>query len=67
MSLSALSNESLLHFYESVRKEAEADRDSIRRGHRHFFANDDGVKRYAASLRKEMERRRLSYSPIIWL
>ena len=67
MSLPALSDQSLLHFYESIRKEVEADRDSMRRGFRHFFANSDGVKKYAASLRAELERRRLSYSPIAWL
>ena len=67
MSLPALSDQSLLRFYESIRKEVEADRDSLRRGHRYFFANSDRVKRYAASLREEIERRRLSYSPIAWL
>ena len=67
MSLSALNDESLLRFYESVRKEVEADRDSMRRGYRHFFANSDGVKKYAAGLRAEMERRRLNFSPISWL
>ena len=67
MSLSALRDESLLRFYESVRKEVEADRDSMRRGHTHFFANSDGVKKYAAGLRQELERRRLSFPPILWL
>jgi hypothetical protein len=67
MSLSALSDESLLRFYESVRKEAEADRDSMRRGYTHFFVNNDGVKEYAAKLRRELERRRLSRPPILWL
>ena len=67
MSLSALSDESLLRFYESVRKEVEADRDSMRRGYTHFFANGDRVKKYAAGLRQELERRRLSFPPILWL
>jgi len=67
MSLSALSDESLLRFYDSVRKEVEADRDSRRRGHMHSFANSDGVKKYAAGLRAELERRRLNFSPIMWL
>ena len=67
MSLSALSDESLLRFYESVRKEVEADRDSMRCGYTHFFANNDGVKKYAAGLRQELERRRLSFPPILWL
>jgi hypothetical protein len=67
MSLSALSDESLLCFYESIRKEVEADRESMRRGDRHFLANNDAIKEYAASLREEMDRRELSYVPIVWL
>jgi hypothetical protein len=67
MSASALNDESLLRFYDNVGKEVEADRDLRRRGHTHFFANGDGVKKYAAGLRAEMERRRLSFSPINWL
>jgi hypothetical protein len=67
MSLSDLSDESLLRYYESIRKEIEADREAMRRGHKHFFANTDAIKKYAASLREEMDRRRLSYSPIVWL
>ncbi|MGA7998274.1 MAG: hypothetical protein WCA28_25715 [Bradyrhizobium sp.] len=67
MTLSALSDESVLRFYESVRKEVEADRDSMRRGHTHFFVHNDGVKKYAAGLRQELERRRLNFPPILWL
>lgn len=67
MSLSGLCDESLLRYYESVRKEVEADRDLMRRGHTHFFANSDGVKKYAAGLRQELERRRLRFPPILWL
>jgi hypothetical protein len=67
MSLLTLADESLLRFYESIRKEVEADRHSVRRGYNHCFANSDGIKRYAASLRQEIERRRLSVSPILWL
>ena len=67
MSLSALSDESLLRFYESVRKQVEADRDLMRRGYTHFFVNNDDVKKYAAGLRQELERRRLSCPPLPWL
>jgi len=49
MSISALNDESLLRFHDSIRREVEADRDSMRRGYRHFFANSDGIKQYAAS------------------
>jgi hypothetical protein len=67
MSVPALSDESRLRFCDRVRTEVEADRDSKRRGCAHFFANGDGVEKYAAALRAEMERRRLSLSPIMWL
>jgi hypothetical protein len=67
MSISALNDESLLRFHESIRREVEADRDSMRRGYKHFFANGEGIRKYATSLRLEMERRRLNYSPILWL
>jgi hypothetical protein len=67
MSVTALSDESLLRFYDSVRKEVEADRASRLRGLLHSFANGDGVKKYAAGLRAEMERRHMNFSPIIWL
>jgi hypothetical protein len=67
MSLPALADESLLRFYESIRKEVEADRDLMRRGHRHFFTNSEGIKGYATSLRAEMEKRRLNFLPIHWL
>ena len=67
MSLSALRDESLLRYYESVRREAEADRESLRRGHTHTFANSDVVRKYAADLRQELERRRLNCPPIVWL
>jgi hypothetical protein len=68
---SDLSDESLKGFYESIRKEVEADRESMQRGHKHFFANSDDIKRYAASLAanlsEEMDRRRLSHTRIAWL
>ncbi len=67
MSLSALSRESLLTLYESIRKEVEADRELLRSGHRHFLTSGDVVRKYALSLREEMDRRRLNYSPIVWL
>jgi hypothetical protein len=67
MSLSTLSDESLLRYYESLRKEVEADRESMKRGAKYFFANSDAIKEYATSLREELDRRRLNYSPIVWL
>ena len=67
MSISGLNDESLLRFHNSIRREVEADRESMRRGYRHFFADGDGIKKYAASLRAEMDRRHLNYSSITWL
>jgi hypothetical protein len=67
MSLSDLSDESLLSYYECIRKEVEVDRESMRRSRRHFYANNDAIKKYGASLREEMDRRQVSYSPIVWL
>jgi hypothetical protein len=55
-------DESLLHFYESVRRQVEADRLS---GGRFRFAGDS-AKQYADKLRDEMERRRLRFTPIDW-
>jgi hypothetical protein len=67
MSVSDLSDECLKGFYESIRKEVEADWEAMRRGHKHFFANSDDIKKYAASLSAEMDRRGLSYTRIAWL
>jgi hypothetical protein len=67
MSLSTLSDESLLSYYESIRREVEADRESMCRGAGHLFTSGDAIKEYEASLREEMDRRGLSYSPIVWL
>jgi hypothetical protein len=53
-------NESLLVFYENIRRQVEADMQS---GGRYRFAGD-GVKQYADQLREEMDRRRLRYSRI---
>ena len=53
-------DESLLVYYESVRRQVELDAQS---GYR--FAGN-GVKHYADKLRDEMERRRLRFSPIDW-
>jgi hypothetical protein len=67
MSVSDLSGESLLCFYESIRKEVEAGRESMRCGSRHFFANNAAIKEYAENLRQEIVSRGLSYVPIVWL
>jgi hypothetical protein len=55
-------DESLLHFYESVRRQVEADRQSGGR----FRVVGESARRYAQTLREEMDRRRLHYTPIDW-
>jgi hypothetical protein len=55
-------DESLLHFYESVRRQVEADKQS---GGRYRFVGNS-AKQYADSLREEMDRRRLQFAPIDW-
>jgi hypothetical protein len=53
---------SLLSYYESVRRQVEADK---RLGSRFRFARDT-AKQYAERLREEMERRCLRFTPIDW-
>ena len=55
-------DESLLHYYESVRRQVETDKQS---GGRYRFAGAT-ARQYADRLRDEMERRRLSFRPIDW-
>jgi hypothetical protein len=55
-------DESLIAFYENVRRQVQADMES---GGRYRFAGE-AMKQYADTLREEMERRRLKFSPIDW-
>jgi hypothetical protein len=55
-------DESLIAFYENVRRQVQADMES---GGRYRFAGES-MKQYADTLREEMERRRLKFSPIDW-
>jgi hypothetical protein len=55
-------DQSLLSFYESVRRQVEADR-SLAGRHRLV---GDTAKQYAERLREEIERRRLPFMPIDW-
>ena len=61
MSASDLSDESLLRYYDSIRKQVEADR-----GNKHKFMTGDAIKTYAESLRLELYKRRLPHAPIDW-
>ena len=62
MKLPDLTDESLLAYYESVRRQVLAD---DRLGSRHRLAGAT-MKQYAESLRNEMVRRRLQFKPIVW-
>jgi hypothetical protein len=53
---------SLLTFYESIRRQVDADR---RLGGRHRFVGPH-AKKYAERLREEMDRRKLRFVPIDW-
>ena len=62
MDLFDLTDESLLAYYESVRRQVVAD---DRLGGRRRLAGAR-VKEYADRLRSEMDRRRLHFKPIDW-
>ena len=51
----------LLNFYESVRRQVEADKCL---GGRRFAG--EAARQYAERLREEIERRRLGFTPIDW-
>jgi hypothetical protein len=55
-------DQSLLTFYESVRRQVEADK--CLSGRVRFVG--ETAKHYAELLRKEMESRRLPFTPIEW-
>lgn len=62
MSFLNTKDDSLLVFYESIRRQVEADMHS---GGRYRFAGES-ARRYAERLREEMDRRRLRFTPIDW-
>jgi hypothetical protein len=61
MSASNMSDDSLLLFHENIRKQVEIDHQS-----KFAFVSGPTVREYAETLRDEMTRRRLSFSPIAW-
>lgn len=61
MNLLNLTDESLIAYYESIRRQAMADG---RIGHRRLVGAT--VKEYADRLKAEMVRRRLEFTPIVW-
>jgi len=63
MSLSAsdLRDESLLRFHDNIRTQVEADR-----GSKHKLMTADSIKEYAETLRIELVKRHLRFTPIDW-
>jgi hypothetical protein len=61
MSLDRISDESVAHYYKSIREQAEADR-----RHEHHFTASPSVRERADRLREEMIKRRLQHAPINW-
>jgi hypothetical protein len=55
-------DESLIVFYENIRRQVEADMQS---GGRYRFIGES-VRQYADRLRQEMDQRRLRVTPIEW-
>jgi hypothetical protein len=62
MDFARSNDQSLLSFYESVRRQVVADR--CLSGRVRFVG--ETTKHYADLLTKEMERRRLTFTPIDW-
>jgi hypothetical protein len=62
MDLSNTKDETLILYYESVRRQVQAD---MQAGGRYRFMGES-VKQYADRLREEMDRRRLRFTPIDW-
>ena len=62
MNFSLANDETLIAFYESVRRQVEADKQS---GGRHRLVGAS-TKKYADTVREEMNRRQMKYTPIDW-
>jgi len=62
MNFSDARDESLLAYYESIRRQVEVDAHSS--GGYRFVG--EHARQYAERLREEMERRRLKFTPIDW-
>ena len=62
MDFSNAKDESLIAFYESIRRQVQAD---IQSGGRYRFVRET-AKQYANTLCEEMARRRIRFTPIDW-
>jgi hypothetical protein len=61
MSVEHMPDERLVHYYENVRQQVEADRAG-----NHTFMMNPTVQQYADQLQSEMIKRGLEHSPIQW-
>jgi len=61
MSVEKMPDQRLIHYYENIRQQAEADR-----AHKYHFTSAPTIREYADRLRNEMIRRRLQHRPIEW-
>src|SRR3954468_13068079 len=61
MSVQDMPDERLVHYYENVRQQVEADRAG-----NHKFMMNPTVQQYADQLQSEMIKRGLEHSPIQW-
>jgi hypothetical protein len=62
MNLSNTKDDTLILFYENVRRQVQAD---MQAGGRYRFMGES-VKQYADRLHEEMDRRKLRFTPIDW-
>jgi hypothetical protein len=61
MGFANLNDESILRFYDDIRRHVKAER-----GLPHKLMTSDNVKQRASALREEITRRRLQRTPIEW-
>ncbi|MDP1581811.1 MAG: hypothetical protein Q8M18_00085 [Bradyrhizobium sp.] len=61
MGVEKMPDQRLIHYYENIRQQAEADR-----AHKHHVTSGPTIREYADRLRNEMIRRRLQHRPIDW-
>ncbi len=66
MSLHALNDESIARYHESLRKEVEMDKKSMKNGGHEGFASGNSARQYGAALEAEMRRRAMQFCPIEW-
>jgi hypothetical protein len=62
MNFANATDDTLIAFYESVRRQVRAD---MHTGGRHRLVGVS-TKQYAGTLREEMDRRRMTFMPINW-